>query len=94
MTWPTWKRPRPALREEGLKDFISDRRREEAAMKSSQKRLRAIELSLTPQQVVVVWLRNVLQAGTCQDAVRRTPRPRRMRSIALCETASRVKTIR
>jgi hypothetical protein len=45
-------------------------------MKSSQKRLRAIELSLTPQQVVVVWLRNVLQAGTCEDAVRRTPLPR------------------
>jgi hypothetical protein len=45
-------------------------------MKSCQKRLRAIELSLTPQQVVVVWLRNVLQAGTCEDAVRRTPLPR------------------
>jgi hypothetical protein len=45
-------------------------------MKSSQKRLSAIELSLTPQQVVVVWLRNVLQAGTCEDAVRRTPLPR------------------
>jgi hypothetical protein len=45
-------------------------------MQSTQKRLRAIELSLTPQQVVVVWVRNALQAGTCEDAVRRTPLPR------------------
>jgi hypothetical protein len=32
-------------------------------MKSHQQRVRAIELSLTPQQVVMVWLRNA-QAGT------------------------------
>jgi hypothetical protein len=45
-------------------------------MKSSQKRLRAIELSLTPQQVVVVWLRNALQAGSFEDAALRMPPPR------------------
>ena len=33
-------------------------------MKSRQRRLKAIELTLTPKQVVVVWLRNALQAGT------------------------------
>src|SRR5450759_2757909 len=42
-------------------------------MNSRQRRVRAIELTLTPQQVVVVWLRNALQAGTIEDAARRTP---------------------
>jgi hypothetical protein len=37
-------------------------------MKNRQRRLKAIELSLTPKQVVVVWLRNALQAGTSEDA--------------------------
>jgi hypothetical protein len=32
-------------------------------MKSRQRRLKAIELSLTPQQIVVVWLRDALHAG-------------------------------
>jgi len=45
-------------------------------MKNRQRRLKAIELTLTPQQVVVVWLRNALQAGTFEDGARRTPPPR------------------
>jgi hypothetical protein len=45
-------------------------------MKSRQRRLKAIELDLTPQQVVVLWLRNAVQAGTFEEGSRRTPRPR------------------
>jgi hypothetical protein len=44
-------------------------------MRSRPQRLKAIELTLTPQQVVVVWLRNALQ-GTFEDGARRTPPPR------------------
>jgi hypothetical protein len=33
-------------------------------MKNRQRRVRRIELSLTPQQVVMVWLKNALQAGS------------------------------
>jgi hypothetical protein len=36
-------------------------------MKSRQQRLRAIELSLTPQQIVVVWLRGAVRAGTLEE---------------------------
>ena len=39
-------------------------------MNSRQRRVRAIELTLTPQQVVVVWLRNALQAGTFEEGAR------------------------
>ena len=42
-------------------------------MNSRQRRVRAIELSLTPKQVVVVWLRNALQAGTSQEGARHSP---------------------
>jgi hypothetical protein len=45
-------------------------------MKSRQRRLKAIELTLTPKQVVVVWLRNALQAGTFEEGARRKPPPR------------------
>ncbi len=45
-------------------------------MKSRQRRLKTIELDLTPEQVVVVWLRNALQAGTFEEGARRTPPPR------------------
>jgi hypothetical protein len=45
-------------------------------MKSRPRRLRAIELTLTPQQVVILWLRNALQAGTFEEGARRTPPPR------------------
>jgi len=41
-------------------------------MKSRQQRVRAIELSLTPQQVVMVWLRNA-QAGTFEEGARHSP---------------------
>jgi hypothetical protein len=42
-------------------------------MNNRLRRVRAIELTLTPQQVVVVWLRNALQAGTLQDGARHSP---------------------
>ena len=41
-----------------------------------RRRVRAIELTLTPQQIVLVWLRNALQAGSFEDGVRQTPTPR------------------
>ena len=44
-------------------------------MRNRQRRLKAIELTLTPQQVVVVWLRNAIQAGTFEEAARGTPPP-------------------
>jgi hypothetical protein len=42
-------------------------------MNSNERRLRTIYLSLTPQQIVGVWLRNALQAGTLEDAARHSP---------------------
>jgi hypothetical protein len=42
-------------------------------MKSRIRRLKAIELSLTPQQVVLVWLRDALQGGTFEDGARHSP---------------------
>ena len=45
-------------------------------MKSRRRRVKTIELTLTPQQVVVLWLRNALQAGTFEEGARRTPPPR------------------
>jgi hypothetical protein len=42
-------------------------------MKSHRQRVRVIELSLTPQQVVMVWLRNALLAGTLEEGARHLP---------------------
>jgi hypothetical protein len=42
-------------------------------MNSRQRRVRAIELSLTPQEIVVVWLRNALQAGTFEEVATHLP---------------------
>jgi hypothetical protein len=42
-------------------------------MNSRQRRIRTIELTLTPQQIVVVWLRNALQAGTFEEGARHWP---------------------
>lgn len=42
-------------------------------MKNRQRRLKAIELTLTPQQVVVVWLRDALLAGTLEEGARHSP---------------------
>jgi hypothetical protein len=36
-------------------------------MQSQKRRLKTIELDLSPQQVVVLWLRNALQAGTFEE---------------------------
>jgi hypothetical protein len=44
-------------------------------MNNRQRRVRAIELTLTPREVVLVWLRNALQ-GTMEEAVRQWPPPR------------------
>ena len=45
-------------------------------MNSRRQRVRSIELTLTPQEVVVLWLRNALQAGTFEEGARRSPPPR------------------
>jgi hypothetical protein len=42
-------------------------------MKSRQRRLKAIELTLTPRQVVLVWLRNAIEAGTVEENARHWP---------------------
>jgi hypothetical protein len=42
-------------------------------MKNRQRRVRAIELSLTPQQVVMVWLRDAAHAGTFEEGARHLP---------------------
>jgi hypothetical protein len=55
-------------------------------MKSRQKRLKAIELSLTPRQIVVVWLRNALQAGTFEEGARHSPPYRGTVANAVYET--------
>jgi hypothetical protein len=39
----------------------------ESHMQSQKRRLKTIELDLSPQQVVVLWLRNALQAGTFEE---------------------------
>jgi hypothetical protein len=55
-------------------------------MNSRQRRLRAIELSLTPQQVFVVWLRNALQAGTFEESARHSPPHRVVVANAIYDT--------
>jgi hypothetical protein len=45
-------------------------------MTSRHQRVRAIELTLTPREVVLVWLRNALRAGTFEGGARQTPTPR------------------
>ena len=42
-------------------------------MKNRQRRVRAIGLSLTPQQVVMVWLRDAAHAGTFEEGARHLP---------------------
>ena len=55
-------------------------------MKSNERRLRTIYLALTPQQMVVVWLRNALQAGTFEEGVRHSPPYRGAVANAVLET--------
>jgi hypothetical protein len=57
-------------------------------MNSRQRRIRAIELTLTPQQVVLVWLRNALQAGTFLEGARHSPPYRGTVGRLICFTAS------
>jgi hypothetical protein len=42
-------------------------------MKNRQRRVREVELSLTPEQVVMVWLRDAAQAGTFEQGARHSP---------------------
>jgi hypothetical protein len=55
------------------KRLISGPRRKQPPMKSRSQRLKAIELTLTPEQVVLLWLRNALQAGTFEEGGRTPP---------------------
>jgi hypothetical protein len=45
-------------------------------MTSRHRRVRAIELTLTPREVVLVWLRNALQGGSLEVGARQIPTPR------------------
>jgi hypothetical protein len=45
-------------------------------MKNRHKRLKVIELSLTPKQIVAVWLKNAIGAATYLETGRRSPPPR------------------
>lgn len=58
-------------------------------MNSNELRLRTIYLSLTPQQMVVVWLRNALQAGTLEEGVRHSPPYRGGVANAVLETVAK-----
>ena len=53
-------------------------------MKSHQRRLKVIELSLTPKQVVAVWLRNASQ-GTSQEGAQHSPPYRGMVANAVSQ---------
>ena len=55
-------------------------------MNNHQRRLRAIEVTLTPQQIVALWLRNAQQAGTFEEAVRQSPFPREAIANAILKT--------
>jgi hypothetical protein len=55
-------------------------------MNSRQRRVRAIELTLTPQEIVVVWLRNALQAGTFEEGATHMPPYRGVVANAVYDT--------
>jgi len=55
-------------------------------MNSRQRRLKTIELTLTPEQVVFVWLRNAVRAGTFEEGARHSPPCRGMVADAVDET--------
>ena len=42
-------------------------------MKTRERRVRKIELSLTPQQIVRLWLKNALQNGTFEEGAQHSP---------------------
>jgi hypothetical protein len=58
-------------------------------MKNRQRRVTAIELSLTPQQVVMVWLRDAAQAGTFEEGARHSPPYRGAVANAVLRTVQR-----
>ena len=55
-------------------------------MNNYERRLRAIEVTLTPQQIVVLWLGNAQQAGTFEEARRQSPFPREAVANAILKT--------
>jgi len=55
-------------------------------MNNHQRRLKSVELSLTPQQVVLVWLRAAIDAGTFEDGALQTPSPREAVANAVFKT--------
>jgi len=46
-------------------------------MNNHQRRLKTIELGMTPQQIVLLWLANAQKTGSLIDASRQSPFPRR-----------------
>src|ERR1019366_10468985 len=70
--WLIWKRSYPERVDLTLRCLSSARLRSRR-MRSREKRVRTIELSLTPQQVAVLWLRNAQQAGTFEEGAQHSP---------------------
>jgi hypothetical protein len=63
---PAWKSSSPA-REKPTPRCLSSGKRRSPTLNNRQRRVRAMELSLTPLQVVMVWLRDAAQAGTSEE---------------------------
>jgi hypothetical protein len=55
-------------------------------MNNHQRRVKTIELTLTPEQIVFVWLRNAVQAGTFVEGARHSPPSRGLVADAVYET--------
>jgi hypothetical protein len=57
-------------------------------MSSHERRVRAIQLTLTPKQIVILWLRNA-RAGNLLEAPRNPKSPREMIAISVSETVQK-----
>jgi hypothetical protein len=55
-------------------------------MKSRKRRLEVIEVTLTPQQVVLLWLKNASQAGTFEKSARCSPPHRERIANTVCHS--------
>ena len=55
-------------------------------MSSRPQRVRAIELTLTPKEIVLVWLRNAMQAGSFEENSRDSLGHRGRVTNAVCDT--------
>jgi hypothetical protein len=58
-------------------------------VKNQRKRLRTIELELTPEQIVFLWINNVLREGSYYDVWRCVPEPRTYIANAVSEAVSK-----